>query len=130
MGVLTFFSEVRSTKYAFAVIFILILGVYFLINNSILWGALLIIVGVLGLFSIKFFFKIKRRHAQYVEKTYHKKENIGVIIGVILGALGGYIYTFIQDIDLTPYTSGTYFILVPLVVGGLLGYLIQKITGK
>ncbi len=130
MGILTFLSDVRSTKYSFAVICLVFIGVYFLIENNILWGLSLVVVGFLGLLSIKFFFRINRQQSRYVEKNYKEKENLGIILGCVLGALGGIIYTSLNGIRTENYTSGSYFVLIPLVIGGLIGLLIQKFFSK
>ncbi len=130
MGIPTFLSDVRSTNYSLAVICLIILGIYFLFQSNILWGIFLIVLGFLGLFSVKFFFKINRRYSEYVEKTYKKNENFKIILGCVIGAVAGIIYTSINGISTENYTGGFYFILIPLVVGGLIGLLIQKYFNK
>jgi hypothetical protein len=129
MGVLTFIADARSTSYAFAVFCLIILG-WLLFDNYILWGILLIVLGILGLFTIKFFFKIWRRPAKFVEKNYSKREHRGVFIGSILGGLTGLIYMFLTNKDTTPYTGNEFYFIIPLLIGAFIGHLIDKSSKK
>ena len=129
MGVLTFLADFRTGGYFFAVIALIGLGLYLIFKGYVLYGIILLILGVLGLFTIKTFRKIRRKPAEYTEKNYRKKET-GALIGSIIGGLVGIVYVFAKDINTARYTEGSWIVLIPLIIGGIIGHLIQKATKK
>ena len=130
MGVLTFIADTRSTSYAFAVFCLIILGFWLLFDNYFLWGILLIVLGIAGLFTIKFFFKMWRRPAEFVEKNYSKKENRGAMFGAIIGGLISLSYVFFIRKETTPYTRNEFVILGLVALGAFIGHIIDKALKK
>ena len=130
MEILTFVADVRSTKYAFAVFCLIILGFWLLFDNYFLWGILLIVLGILGLFTIKSFFKMWRKPSEYLEKNYSKKENRGAIVGTIIGGLISLFYVFFIKKETTPPIGNEFIFLGLIAIGAFIGHLIDKSLKK
>lgn len=130
MGALVGLSKWEIAKYGLACFFLVILGIYLLFTNYWIYGIILIVLGIAGLITFKTAQFIYTRPAKNVERNLKKSKNIGLFVGAILGGLAGLIYASYKGVETANYSGNSFYILIPLIVGGVIGWLIEKLVKK